>query len=902
MKYKNGEEFLNSLYSNMHMEEVVMHTAEKSDSPTKKISTYIERLEEVHDIVKDSSHKMEIFKRFCYDKYVIKELPENYINLQKRIARERAMGDVEVTEQVKAELLSNVQKEQEKSLDMWIDYLTSDDAMYPLWFKYYTFRGMLKLNNFDKEKGKFGRRSKTTTKPYVELNREVLARVYDTLAKEIGTNEEICEEVSKALENGESFKKLYEYYLRTTGFVNRSEDTEGIWVKYDQESGYRPLWESLQGKNTGWSTAGEKTAKLQLSNGDFYVYYTKDKEGKYKEPRIAIKMNGKNKIEEIRGVGEHQNLEGCMTSIVEKKLNEFFDKGKYLKKVNDMKLLTEIDKKVNNNIELTKEELRFLYEIDNKIAGFGYNEDPRIKEIRDRRNHKKDLAFVFDCKEENIGTKLSDFENNNIICFYGDLKYKGETLTDNFRSLQSIVGNADFKNLTSAEGLESLQSIGGNADFKNLTSARGLESLQSIGGSTRFTKLTSGEGLESLQSIGGDADFKNLTSARGLESLQSIAGSARFIKLTSARGLGSLRNIGGDALFCNLTSARDLGSLRNIGGDAWFYNLTSARGLESLQSIGRYACFRNLTSARGLESLQNIGGDACFRNLTSAEGLENLQSIGRVAFFNNLTSARGLESLRSIGGDAWFTKLTSAEGLGSLQSIGRDAWFHDLTSARGLGSLRSIGRDALFYNLTSAEGLGSLQSIGKNAWFANLTSARGLGSLQSIGMDARFDNLTSAEGLGSLRSIGRDAWFHDLTSARGLGSLQSIRRHACFDNLTSAVGLGSLQSIGGDARFNKLTSARGLESLQSIRRDAWFENLTSAVGLESLQRIGGCAWFNKLTSARGLENLQSVGRRAYFENLASTQGLENFKTMFGVDTTKFKEEINSRVSKINIRK
>ena len=303
MKYKNGEEFLNSLYSNMHMEEVVMHTAEKSDSPTKKISTYIERLEEVHDIVKDSSHKMEIFKRFCYDKYVIKELPENYINLQKRIARERAMGDVEVTEQVKAELLSNVQKEQEKSLDMWIDYLTSDDAMYPLWFKYYTFRGMLKLNNFDKEKGKFGRRSKTTTKPYVELNREVLARVYDTLAKEIGTNEEICEEVSKALENGESFKKLYEYYLRTTGFVNRSEDTEGIWVKYDQESGYRPLWESLQGKNTGWSTAGEETAKLQLSNGDFYVYYTKDKEGKYKEPRIAIKINNKNKIKEIRGVG-----------------------------------------------------------------------------------------------------------------------------------------------------------------------------------------------------------------------------------------------------------------------------------------------------------------------------------------------------------------------------------------------------------------------------------------------------------------------------------------------------------------------------------------------------------------------------------------------------------------------
>lgn len=36
MKYKNGEEFLNRLYSNLHMEEVVMHTASKSDTPVEK--------------------------------------------------------------------------------------------------------------------------------------------------------------------------------------------------------------------------------------------------------------------------------------------------------------------------------------------------------------------------------------------------------------------------------------------------------------------------------------------------------------------------------------------------------------------------------------------------------------------------------------------------------------------------------------------------------------------------------------------------------------------------------------------------------------------------------------------------------------------------------------------------
>ena len=476
MKYKNGEEFLNKLYSDMHMEEIVMHTASKSDSPTDKISKYLNRLEKVHNRAQDNSHRMSILKKFYYDKYVIKELPEGYINLQKRMARERGYGDLPVTDKMKEELLLFVQKEQQKSLDTWIDYLTSDDAMYPMWFKHYAFKGMLNLTKFDKEKNEFGRRSKTTTEPYIELNREALARVYDTLVKEIGNNEEIGENVKEALEHGESFKKLYAYYLTKKSSVRRDEKTDGIWIKYEQGSDYKPLWESLQGKNTGWCTAGEGTAKIQLTNGDFYVYYTKDENGEYKEPRIAIRMSGKNRIGEVRGVGEHQNLEGCMTLIAEKKLNEFPSKDKYLKKVNDMRLLTEIDNKVNNEIELTKEELRFLYEIDSKIKGFGYGEDPRITRIRYKRNKKKDLAFVFDCKEENIGTKLSDFENNNIIFFYGNLEYVGETLTDNFRNLQSIGGFAYFDNLTSAKGLENLETVNGEdaTEFKNEINNRSL--------------------------------------------------------------------------------------------------------------------------------------------------------------------------------------------------------------------------------------------------------------------------------------------------------------------------------------------------------------------------------------------------------------------------------------------
>ena len=685
MKYKNGEEFLNSLYNNMHMEDAVMHTAEKSDSPTEKISKYLERLERTHDIAKDNNHKMEVLKQFYYDKYVIKELPESYINLQKKIARERGYGDITVTDDMKEEMLSNVQKEQKNSLDMWIDYLTSDDAKYPMWFKHYAFRGMLKLNKFDKQKWEFGRRGETTTEPYIELNREALAGVYNTLVKEIGTNEEISEEVRKALEKGESFKKLYEYYLTDTGYVNRGSDTDGIWVKYDQGSDYRPLCESLQGKNTGWCTRWEETAKTQLSNGDFYVYYTKDKEGEYKEPRIVIRMDGKYNIGEVRGVGEHQNLEDCMTPIAEKKLNEFLYKDKYLKKVNDMKLLTEIDKKVNEAKELTKEELSFLYEVESEIEGFGYSKDPRIKKIRDKRDTKKDLALVFDCGEENIGTKASDFDKNEIICFYGDLEYDDKTLTDNFESLQCITGNAYFKNLISAKGLESLQNIGGDASFVSLISAEGLENLQNIGGYASFDSLISAESLGSLQSIGGTANFYSLSSSKGLESLQSIDENAYFESLISAEGLGNLQNIGWEAHFNSLISAEGLESLQNIGGDASYNKLISAKGLGSLQNIGGDAYFDSLISAKGLGSLQNIGGDAYFDNLIGAKGLESLQSIGGDACFENLTSAKGLENLQFIGRSVIFSSLPIADGLEKLETVnGHDATkFKEEINSRG---------------------------------------------------------------------------------------------------------------------------------------------------------------------------------------------------------------------------
>ena len=421
--YTSGEQFINKLYNNLINSEEVKRSVEKARKKGIKISNredmlkaYFDRLEDVHDITRnrklkndnDSEENNEVRKEsqielklkvlihFYYEKYVIKELPEDYIELQKKIAKERGYGNIDVTEEMKEKMLEEVREEQKTSLDKWISYLTDNNAMYPTWFKYYAFQGMLKLGKFDKGKGEFTKRTSSTVTPFIECNPEILGQMYNILQKTIN-KQDLSDKEEQALSNGESFKKLYKYFLVGNYKEQENlEETKGVWIKYNQGGDYFPLWESLQGKNTGWCTAGEEMCKSQIEEGDFYVYYTYDKEGKPTNPRIAIRMDGEDSIGEIRGILPDQELEPEMLPILKEKLNEFPDKDEYLKKEHDMSLLTKIDKKTQNGEELTKEELRFLYEIDGKIEGFGWGRDPRIQEIKEKRNIKKDLSRYFD--------------------------------------------------------------------------------------------------------------------------------------------------------------------------------------------------------------------------------------------------------------------------------------------------------------------------------------------------------------------------------------------------------------------------------------------------------------------------------------------------------------------------
>ncbi len=751
-----GEKFLDKVYKDLHLSEIVMHTANKSDDKYQKIEKYMQRLEDVTK--KACEHdKINLIKKYYYKKYVIKEqnVPESYFKKQEKIALDRGYGHVKYDEKTKKQEIEHIINEQKKSLDMWLDYLFSKDTdMYPTWFKYYVFQGMLKLGYFDKEKNRYTKRTESTVKPFIELNREALSIIYSELIKVLNKENIVDKKLNELINNG-SFSKLYSYAVLKLDSVKDDgfKSNDGIWKKYNKGSNPEILFNDINGKGTGWCTAGGiETARAHINGGDFHVYYTKDREGNYTKPRIAIRMKD-NQIAEIRGISENQNIEANMEKVVDKKLEEFPDRDKYKKKVKDMEMLTYIYTKHENEGELTKTDLRFLYEIDDKITGFGYARDPRIEELLQERNVRKDLTLVLDCKEKNISLTEEEALSGNIIYHYGSLW---------------------LNNLTNAEGLKFPDKIGGDLYLRSLTSAKGLELPDEIEGDLNLSSLISAEGLKLPDKIGGYLDLNYLTSVEGLKLPNEIGGYLDLSNLTSAKGLELPDEIEGDLNLSSLTSAEGLKLPDEIRDDLYLSGLTSAEGLKLPDKVGGVLYLNSLTNAEGLKLPNEIGGSLWLEGLTSAKGLKLPDEIRDSLYLSGLTSAKGLELPDEIEGDLNLSSLTSAEGLKLPDKIGYDLYLSSLTNAESLELPNKIRGNLDLRSLTSAEGLKLPDEIEGTLYLTNLTNAEGLKLPDKIGGTLYLTNLTNAEGLKLPTEMGGNIYLTSVESLEGLGLSSSL--------------------------------------------------------------------------------------------------------------------------------
>ena len=551
-------------------------TGEKvPQDPLVRIQTYLNRFREITDRQdpQEREHGLDAAKRLLHSKFVIKsaEVPEAYFDNQKRIAREQGHGDIDITKEMRDQLTEVIIADQRSSLDKWVDYLSSSDAPYPDALKYFTLRSVLSIGEYDKEKHAFTTRSKGTVKPFPDLNREALAYVLDVInkkySKQIIIDLENLDEKDRAefekLLQGENFAKLYAWGIEkvTPASQEALADTRGEWVKYPQNSDHMPLVTSLQGHGTGWCTAGESTAEVQLKNGDFYVYYSLDQDGKPTIPRTAIRMEG-NKIGEVRGVAPEQNLDPYISDVVSAKMEEFPDGKLYQKKSADMKYLTAIENKTKKGQELTIEDILFLYEVKAPIEGFGYGKDPRIGEITAERDLKTDLSFALDVPRDRISTNEDEALKGNILFHHGNLNLSSLTTTEGLTLPQTVIGNLNLGSLTTTEGLILPETISGDLSLNSLFTAEGLKLPEIIGGDLSLESLTTAEGLILPQTIGGDLNLRSLTSAEGLTLPQTVSGGLDLYSLTTAEGLILPQTVGGDLFLLSLTTA-EKDKLRN---------------------------------------------------------------------------------------------------------------------------------------------------------------------------------------------------------------------------------------------------------------------------------------------------------------------------------------------------
>ena len=454
-------DFLKAKYNNFHttpeVESAVRNTeirmGEKvPQNPADHIQNYLDRLERLILDPKKEQKISRISRKFPDRPRALSWLREMIMNEYIRPNKDKlAEGAVLVEERAARQLGIPLQygeaeleargdisvRDLEGSLDQWISYLSDANEPYPTWFRYYAFRNILELGEYDKDKQEFPKRSPGTNRLFPDIDRGALARIQDIIecskdettlerfrkaqkATDTPADQLLTKEKARTFSNL-SFAKQYAESMKEAGEITPEmrAETRGKWIPYEQNSEPTALWASLQNKGTAWCTKGFATAETQLKGGDFYVYYTLDKQGKPTIPRIAIRMQG-GAIFEARGVADsQQNLEGNMLEIANEKMSTLPGKEKYHKISADMKIMTTLysksfkeDRKTGEktylNPILTKPDLIFLYEINEPIKGFGYQKDPRIEELRKARDKEKDMPIVLGCTKEQIARTPAD--------------------------------------------------------------------------------------------------------------------------------------------------------------------------------------------------------------------------------------------------------------------------------------------------------------------------------------------------------------------------------------------------------------------------------------------------------------------------------------------------------------
>ena len=454
------------------------------------------------------------------------DIPDAYWKQQEQILRDNGQGR-ELSRYEKEILAEDLIDKQRQSITSWANYLGDKNCPYPLWFKVYAFDGISKMSNaLNLDDADYNRRDNTTALSFPKLNAEILAKVYRNINEFYGADKENWlskhsdDEKLVSLVKSANFPKLYAKELVNTKVIiktpERTEDVHGDWFEY--KLGDEEEIASLA-EGTKWCVVDPNVAHNYLVYGEYGHSRStgSDKESNSKAKFIIFRLEDPNSpgifasngsasirldpngiVDEVSGLNDGQAIEDALVPIVKEKALSLPGGEEYLQKFDDKQTLIRLDKKMEKEEDLTKEELSFLYELDRPIATLDtYNdEDPRIPELRRKYNIEYALEkgldiiqLVSSLESRDIAKNLDSLLKNgadidNIVSNMDpdDISYHLDTLYEHGADIDNIVSNMDPDDIS--YHLDTLYEHGADIDIDKLISdlrpkdiAKNLDSL-----------------------------------------------------------------------------------------------------------------------------------------------------------------------------------------------------------------------------------------------------------------------------------------------------------------------------------------------------------------------------------------------------------------------------------------
>lgn len=326
-------------------------------------------------------------------------------------------------------------------------------------------------------------------------------------------------------------------------------EENGIWIRFDKPEDYLKLSNLVKNVDVAWKIKEPSHVKYYLNNGSVLVYCTKDSNGIYNIPRMHIVINKQNRINYVWGIAEFENIEPELLDILDEKLDEIKDK-KFLhkKRIDDMKLLTLIQEKTENNQELSIEEIKFLYEFDREINCFGFAKDSRIANLRKTRNATDDMNRVF-------------------------------------RTLDNYDGDLTFNFPSFADGLVFPKNIRGNFTLGKVKSLNNCKLPEFVEGDVNFPKLKKVKNVFFMGKVLGDINIESLEQADHFVFPEFVGGSIYAGKLKTTKSVVLSRILMGNAYFSSWNKSEKTIFFEQVGGEI---QLTSLKENESLMLPRKY--------------------------------------------------------------------------------------------------------------------------------------------------------------------------------------------------------------------------------------------------------------------------------------------------------------------------